>query len=69
VYIQEFLSKFQKLQIINYLFLLLDKYIDPILDSAFPKSSEDYQKILIRLKQAPVATYIRICVLAPIIEE
>lgn len=50
-------------------FLLLDKFLDPIFDNAFPISSQDYQKALTELRQAPVANYIRVCLLAPVIEE
>ncbi|WP_371025155.1 type II CAAX endopeptidase family protein [Paraclostridium ghonii] len=50
-------------------FLLLDKCLDPVFDSMFPMSGEAYQETLIVLKQEPVVNFIRICLLAPVIEE
>ncbi len=50
-------------------FFLLDKFLDPIFDSMFSTSAEEYQKTLEILRQAPMANFIRICLLAPIVEE
>lgn len=50
-------------------YLLLDKGIDPLLDSQFPQSNEAYQEGLATLRQAPVASFIRVCLIAPIVEE
>ncbi len=50
-------------------FLLLNKCLNPIFDSAFPLSAEDYKRTLTVLKQSPAVNYIRVCLLAPIIEE
>lgn len=50
-------------------FLLLDKCLDPIFDSVFPMSAADYQETITVLKLSPVANFIRVCLLAPIIEE
>ena len=50
-------------------YLVLDKGIDPIFEQIFPASEENYQQALKSLSSAPVISLIRVCVLAPFIEE
>ncbi|MBD5137413.1 MAG: CPBP family intramembrane metalloprotease [Lachnospiraceae bacterium] len=50
-------------------FLLLDKCLDPIFESIFPQSEQDYQEMIQSLIKSPVTSLIQVCVLAPIIEE
>ena len=50
-------------------FLLLDKCLDPIFESIFPQSEQDYQEMIQSLVKSPMTSLIQVCVLAPIIEE
>ncbi|MCQ1530211.1 CPBP family intramembrane glutamic endopeptidase [Lutispora saccharofermentans] len=50
-------------------FFLLDKFLDPFFDSIFIISAGRYQETILELQQAPIANFIRICLLAPIVEE
>ncbi len=50
-------------------YLLLDKGLDPLLESAFPKSQQNYLDALESLRQSPAAGLIQVCILAPLIEE
>lgn len=50
-------------------FILLDKFLDPFFDSMFTFSAEEYQKTIASLRQFPITNFIRICLLAPIVEE
>ncbi|WIV11579.1 type II CAAX endopeptidase family protein [Proteiniborus sp. MB09-C3] len=50
-------------------FILLDKFLDTFFDSVFTTSAEGYQKTIASLRQFPIANFIRICLLAPIVEE
>ena len=50
-------------------FLLLDKCLDPIFESIFPQSEQDYQEMIQSLIKSPVTSLIQVCVLAPVIEE
>lgn len=50
-------------------FLLLDKCLDPVLESVFPQSEQDYQETIQRLIKSPVTSLIHVCVIAPVIEE
>lgn len=50
-------------------FLLLDKGLDPIFESMFPQSEQDYQEMISSLIKSPIASLIQVCVLAPVIEE
>lgn len=50
-------------------YFALDKGIDPVLAKIFPESEEGYQQALQSLRQAPVASFLQVCVLAPVIEE
>lgn len=51
------------------LFLLLDKGLDPLLETAFPQSEQAYQEALQALRRAPAASLLRVCVIAPAAEE
>lgn len=50
-------------------FLLLDNFLDHIVDRMFPVSAVNYQETLIVLRQSPITTFIRVCIFAPITEE
>lgn len=50
-------------------YFLLDKVLDPIFDNLFSTSSKNYQDTLVELKNAPITNFIRISLLAPIVEE
>lgn len=51
------------------LYLATDKGIDPLLEKRFPISEQAYQESVTRLRQSPVASFLHICVIAPVIEE
>lgn len=50
-------------------YLLLDKGLDPLFEKAFPSSEQAYQETVEGLTKAPVASFLQICVIAPVIEE
>jgi membrane protease YdiL (CAAX protease family) len=50
-------------------YIVLDNFIDPFIDSIFTASAEEYREAIAQLKQFPAANFIRICLLAPIVEE
>ena len=50
-------------------FLLLDKFLDPIFESVFPQSEQDYQETIQSLIKSPVTSLLQVCLIAPIIEE
>ena len=50
-------------------FLLLDQCLDPIFESMFPQSEQDYQETIQSLIQSPVTSLLQVCIIAPIIEE
>lgn len=50
-------------------YFVLDKGLDPVLEKIFPESEESYRQALASLRQAPVAGFFQVCVLAPFIEE
>ncbi|MCM1498167.1 MAG: CPBP family intramembrane metalloprotease [Clostridium sp.] len=50
-------------------FLLLDKCLDPIFESIFTQSEQDYEEMMQSLVASPVTSLIQVCVLAPVIEE
>ncbi|MCH5280097.1 MAG: CPBP family intramembrane metalloprotease [Lachnospiraceae bacterium] len=50
-------------------FLLLDNCLDPIFESVFPQSEQDYQETIQSLIQSPVTSLLQVCIIAPIIEE
>ncbi len=50
-------------------FLLLDKCLDPVFESIFPQSEQDYRELLQHLAKSPATSLIQVCFLAPIIEE
>lgn len=50
-------------------FLLLDCCLDPLLERAFPQSEAAYREALERLAEAPTASLLRVCLLAPVVEE
>lgn len=52
-----------------FLYLFLDKGLDPVFESIFPTSEENYQKTLQSLSKAPVISLIQVCILAPMTEE
>lgn len=50
-------------------FILLDKLLDPLFDKIFASSADGYRKELALLRQYPLVNFIRICLLAPVVEE
>ncbi|SDW92245.1 CPBP family intramembrane glutamic endopeptidase [Tepidimicrobium xylanilyticum] len=50
-------------------YFLLDKFLDPFFDSIFTRSAAEYSKAIHQLQQYPVVSFIRVCLLAPVVEE
>ena len=50
-------------------YFLLDKVLDPIFESFFPSSRENYQQIIQLIRAAPIIGLLDFCILAPILEE
>ena len=50
-------------------FILLDKIIDPFIDGIFVTSAEEYRRTIELMRQFPVVSFIRVCLLAPVAEE
>lgn len=51
------------------LYFLLDRCLDPVFERMLPGSEERYQETLQHLSQAPMSSFIQVCILAPIMEE
>lgn len=51
------------------LYFLLDKWLDPVFEGMLPGSEERYQETLQHLREAPVISFIQVCILAPVMEE
>lgn len=51
------------------LYFLLDKFLDPVFEGMLPGSEERYQQTLQHLSEAPVLSFIQVCILAPVMEE
>lgn len=51
------------------MYFLLDKFLDPVFEGMFPGSEARYQETLGHLKEAPVLSFIQVCILAPAMEE
>lgn len=50
-------------------YLLLDKGLDPIFESVFPSSKENYQQTIQSIISSPIVSLIDFCIFAPILEE
>ena len=50
-------------------YFLLDKGLDPIFESFFPSSRENYQQTIQSIRAAPIIGLLDFCILAPILEE
>ncbi len=50
-------------------FLLLDKCLDPVFESVFPGSEQDYQATIQNLVKSPFTSLLQVCIIAPVIEE
>ena len=50
-------------------FLLLDHCLDPIFESIFPQSEEDYQETIQSLIHSPITSFLQVCIIAPVVEE
>ena len=50
-------------------YLLLDKGLDPIFESIFPSSKENYQQTIQSIISSPIVSLIDFCIFAPILEE
>ncbi len=51
------------------MYLLLDKFLDPVFEGMLPGSEKRYREALEHLREAPILSFIQVCVLAPIMEE
>ena len=51
------------------MYLLLDRFLDPIFEGILPRSEDSYRETLGHLTESPVLSFIQVCVLAPVIEE
>lgn len=51
------------------LYVLLDKFLDPVFEGILPGSEERYQETLQSLSQTPIISFIQVCILAPVMEE
>ncbi|MDE5819339.1 MAG: CPBP family intramembrane metalloprotease [Lachnospiraceae bacterium] len=51
------------------LFLVLDRGLDRVFESLFPQSEKGYQETIQHLTDSPAASFIQVCLLAPMIEE
>ena len=50
-------------------YFLLDKGLDPIFESVFPSSKENYQQTIQSIISSPIVSLIDFCIFAPILEE
>ena len=50
-------------------YLLLDQFLDPFFDRVFVVSADEYRRMLAVLRQFPLVTFIRVCLLVPVVEE
>ena len=50
-------------------YFLLDKGLDPLFEDLFPSSKENYQQIIRLIQISPIAGFLDVCILAPILEE
>lgn len=50
-------------------FVILDNGLDPVFESLFPQSEEDYKEMIQTLLTSPVVSFIQVCMIAPFIEE
>ncbi len=51
------------------LYFLLDKGIDPMLETLYPSSELNYQDLIHSLAKSPITSFIQVCLIAPFIEE
>ena len=51
------------------MYFLLDKFLDPIFEGMLPGSEDRYQETLQHLREAPILSFIQVCILAPVMEE
>ncbi len=51
------------------LYFLLDRFLDPLFEGILPGSEERYQETLRSLREAPVSSFLQVCILAPFMEE
>ena len=51
------------------MYLLLDKFLDPIFESMMPGSEAGYRESIEHLREAPALGFVQTCVLAPVMEE
>lgn len=50
-------------------YFLLDNFLDPVFESLFPVSEQNYQETIQNLRAAPVTSLLQVCIIAPVIEE
>ena len=53
----------------TFFYLLLDCFIDPVIEGLFPLSEENYQNTISGLKENIITGLIRVCIIAPVTEE
>lgn len=51
------------------MYVLLDRGLDPVLEGLLPGSEESYRETLDHLREAPILTFIQVCILEPVMEE
>ncbi len=51
------------------LYFLLDRFLDPLFEKMVPGSEERYQETLRSLGEAPLISFVQVCILAPFMEE
>lgn len=51
------------------LYILLDNFIDPIIEKLFPASEANYQENISGLKENLITSFMQVCVIAPVVEE
>lgn len=50
-------------------YILLDCFIDPVIEHFFPASEANYQETILGLKKSPITSFMQICIIAPVTEE
>lgn len=50
-------------------FLLMDCFVDPIIEKIFPVSEMNYQETVVSLKENLITSIIQVCIISPIAEE
>ncbi len=51
------------------MYFLLDQFLDSVFEGILPGSEDRYQETLGHLREAPILSFIQVCILAPVMEE